>query len=160
MSTDELGPLVDVHLLEVPVQLWLQSQEQADELLREFALIAAGQDDSGHEIPTRLTELVAALNRQFGGRSGEVEDRLFAAAQAGEQVIDDLVLTVPAAAAPASQALGAMLDEADEYCRKGQDLLTLATPEQLVRFRWFYLDNVTDQVEGRPPVPWPLYRRR
>jgi hypothetical protein len=160
-TADELGPLVEVHMLEMPVQVWARSQEHADELFREFALMAGAQraDDDRHGVPARLTELIALLTQQFGGRSADAEDRLYAASQAGEDVIDDLVLSLPAAAAQASKALGEMLDEADEYCRQGRDLLTLATPEELVRFRWWYLDNVGDQIAGKPPVAWSQYRR-
>ena len=79
---DREADLHEVHLLEVPVGLWAKAQEQTDGLLREFA-----------------------------GVSSEQEQQLFAAAGAGQPVIEDLVYLVPGAAAVA--ALGDMLDEAD-----------------------------------------------
>ena len=35
----------------------------------------------------------------------------------------------------------------------------MAADEEIVRFRWWFLDQFTDQVAGRPPVAWPDYRR-
>jgi hypothetical protein len=52
-----------------------------------------------------------------------------------------------------------MLDEADEYCRQGKHLLTLASDDELVRFRWWFLDQIIDQAAGKPPVAWPDYKR-
>ena len=48
-----------------------------------------------------------------------------------------------------------MLDEADEYCRRGDHLLTLATPPEELRFRRWFISEFVDQVNGAPPTPWP-----
>jgi uncharacterized protein YfaT (DUF1175 family) len=53
-----------------------------------------------------------------------------------------------------------MLDEADEYCRAGHHLLTLATPEELRVFRSWYLGQVAAQLSGAPAEPWPVHRDR
>ena len=49
--------------------------------------------------------------------------------------------------------LTGLLEEADDYCRRGE-LLTLATPPELVAFRNWYLGQVVEQIDGRPPTPW------
>lgn len=153
-----MSALVEVHLRQLPVQLWARTQQLTDELLREFALAAAQADDEQeHHLPGRLTQLMETLTQQFDGVSTEQEQQLFAAAAAGDEVIDDLVFSVPPEAAPASRQLGAMLEEADEYCREGQHLLTLAAPEDVVRFRRWYLWSFVRQIEGDPPVGWPDY---
>jgi hypothetical protein len=149
--------LVAVHLLEVPVPLWSKAQQLTDELLREFALAASQSDDDDHHLPARLTTLMEVLTTQFDGVSSAQEEQLAAAAAAGQPVIADLVFHVPAEAAPASRMLGDMLDEADEYCRQGQHLLTLAAPEDVVRFRRWYLMAFIDQCAGAAPVPWPAF---
>jgi hypothetical protein len=148
--------LVDVHLLQVPVPLWSRAQQLSDELLREFALAAAqSDDDADHHLPARLTTLMEVLTTQFDGVSTAQEEQLAAAAAAGQQVIDDLVFHVPVEAAPASRMLGDMLDEADEYCRQGEHLLTLAAPDDVVRFRRWYLMAFIEQCGGAAPVAWP-----
>jgi hypothetical protein len=149
--------VVQVHLLQLPVPLWVQTQQVTDELLREFALASAQADDDEHHLPGRLTRLIETLTARFEGVSTAQEQQLYAAAAAGQDVVDDLVFTVPAAAAPASQQLGDMLDEADDYCREGQHLLTLAAPDDVVRFRRWYLWSFRSQIEGAAPVAWPDY---
>jgi hypothetical protein len=157
------GDLRDVHLLQLPVPLWVATQETADALLREFALISAELHDESLEshvtVPKRLIQLIEALTRDFDGVSSEQEDKLYAAAAARARVIDDLHFRVPVEAAAASRQLGEMFDEADEYCRAGQHLLTLAATDEQVKFRWWYLDQFIDQLAGKPPVAWPDYER-
>lgn len=154
---DREADLHEVHLLEVPVGLWAKAQEQTDGLLREFALAAdlADSEALDRHLPKRLAALLEALSTKLAGFSSEQEQQLFAAAGAGQPVIEDLVYLVPGAAAEASQALGDMLDEADVFCREGNHLLTLAAEPDVVAFRWWYLRQFIDQVAGAEPVPWP-----
>jgi hypothetical protein len=46
-----------------------------------------------------------------------------------------------------------MLNRADDYCRQGA-LLTLATPDDLVAFRRWYLGEFRAQINGARPTPW------
>jgi hypothetical protein len=62
---------------------------------------------------------------------------------------------LPATAAPALRGVAELLDEADEFCRSGQHLLTLATPSHLLEYRRWYLGELAAQLEGAPPKPWP-----
>lgn len=157
--TDPAQDLYQVRLQRLPVRIWARSQEQHDALMREFALMAVPSDeaDRTRHVPTRLRELIDTLTADFEGVSTEQEKQLFDAVERGQDVIDELVYTLPRAAAPASQALNAMLDEADEFCRQGEHLLTLAADDELVRFRRWFLDQFIDQAAGRPPVAWPDY---
>jgi hypothetical protein len=151
--------LYQARLLQLPVRVWARAQEQHDALMREFALMSVPSEESERQrhVPTRLSSLIDALTADFGGVATEQEQQLFEAAANGVEVIDELVYTIPRVAVPASKALGEMLDEADEYCRQGKHLLTLAADEELVRFRWWYLGEFIDQADGKPPVPWPDY---
>ncbi len=156
-------PLHPVRMLQLPVQVWAASKEHHDELLREFALMTAGLEDRDGEappVPVRLLKLLEELTASFGGSSDEQEARLFAASAQGNEVIDVLEFALPEAAGPACVQLEQMLDEADEYCRAGHHLLTLATPDELRLFRSWYLGQVREQLGGAPPEPWPDYRAR
>ena len=157
--TDPNSDLYEVRVLQLPVPLWSRSQEQHDALMREFALMSVPSEESERErhVPTRLAQLIDTLTADFEGVSTEQEQQLYDAAAAGQPVIEELVYRLPRAAVPASQALGAMLDEADEFCRQGKHLLTLAADEELVRFRRWFLDQFIDQADGKPPVAWPDY---
>jgi len=148
--------LVEVHLRALPVGLAARSQQHFEELMREFVLIAAGQQQghAEHEVPARLMNLVQTLVQQYGVVAGAAEERLADAIDRGDQVIDDHVLEVPATAGPAARTLGDLIDEADEYCRRGHHLLTLATPADCVAYRRWYLGQVITQVQGAKPIPW------
>jgi len=149
--------LVQVHLLQLPVPLAGKARQHFEGLQREFALIAAGEagGESQHHAPARLTQLMETLTTQFAGVNSAADQRLEAAIEAGLETIDDHVLELPPEAAPASQAVGDMIDEADDYCRQGQHLLTLASPPDCVAYRGWYLGQVIDQLAGKPPIPWP-----
>ncbi len=147
--------LVDVRLLQLPVALWVRGQEQGEALQREFALLASDP----HDVPARLLEVVATMTAQYAAGTTDQEEQLLDAADAGVEVIAELVYRVPPAAGEAAQLLGQVFDEADEHCLQGDHLLTLAPDEELVRFRWWFLDQFTEQAAGRPAVAWPDYRR-
>jgi hypothetical protein len=156
MSGEDLGPIVDVQLLQLPVAVWARAQQHTDELLREFMLIAQQlrhDDASAASVPVRLTQVVEELSGSYGSFSEEQEARLFAAAAAGEDYLD-LTYQVPAGAAAAARHLGDLLNEADDYCRSGEHLLTLETPPELVRFREWFLEEFRGQIEGAAPNPW------
>jgi hypothetical protein len=150
MSTDGF---VEVRLLRLPLGLWQRTQEHVDGLLREFAFIT--QDEEARAAtPGRLLALVKELSAGYGGFSAEQRRAMEAAVDRNESEID-LSYHVPPAAGPAAQQLGDMLDEADEYCRRGDHLLTLATPPEELRFRRWFIGEFVHQVEGAPPTPWP-----
>jgi hypothetical protein len=151
------GPLIPVHILELPVALAAKSQQHFEELMREFALVDARvrEGDPDHHVPARLMRLVETLIEQFGTTTTDAEQRLADAIERGDEVIADHVLELPAEAGPASQALGDLIDEADEYCRRGELLLTLTTPPDCVAYRRWYLGQVVGQLAGGEPVPWP-----
>lgn len=157
--TDPAQDLYQVRIRQLPVRLWARSQEQHDALMREFALMAVPSDERDRErhVPTRLRQLIDTLTADFEGVSTEQEQQLFDAAERGQDVLDELVYTLPRAAVPASQALGEMLAEADDFCRQGEHLLTLAADDELVQFRRWYLGEFIDQADGKSPVAWPDY---
>ena len=146
-----------VHLRQLPVPLAAKARQHFEGLQREFALIAAGTDDSEREqhVPSRLLQLVDILTAQFAGINSEADQQLEDAIDREDHVIDDHVLVLPKEAAGASQALGDLIDEADEYCRQGEHLLTLETPPDCVAYRSWYLGQVIGQLNGAPAVPWP-----
>jgi hypothetical protein len=154
-------PGVDLHevqLLRVPIPLHALAQEHNAELMREMYLLAQQVKDSGTEhLPTRLVALVDALGNQFAGLTTAQEQQLDEAVAAEIEELD-VVYRIPFEAAEASRVFDAMLDEADEFCRQGQHLLTLAASEELLQYRRWYLGEFINQLAGRPPTAWPEYR--
>jgi hypothetical protein len=166
------GALVTVRLIDLPVPEFAAAQEHSEELMRELTHVAnqiatthapdGAQADAAsypsRELPVRLMALVEDLSAGYSGFTVEQEQQLASAVEAGRESIPELTYEVPAAAAGAAKHLGAMLDEADDYCRRGQHLLTLATPPELVAFRRWYLSEFENQIAGQPPTSWPSYR--
>jgi hypothetical protein len=161
MSLDNSEELITVHVVGLPTGLQVQAQQQNDELTRELMLVAEQMRQRGDatELPVRFVELVSALSVRYAIFTAEQEAQLTAAVAAGEPTVD-LTYTLPASAAAAAGALGAILDEADEYCREGKLLLTLATPPELVAYRRWFLDQFVDQAAGAAPVAWSDYSER
>lgn len=145
--------LVPVRLLRLPLPLWHRAEEHVDGLLREFALIAQDEEAQA-DTPGRLLALVRDVTAGYGGFSEEQRRAMEEALLRHETEID-LDYMVPPGAAGAAQQLGDMLEEADEYCRRGDHLLTLATPPEQVRFRRWFISEFVDQVHGHAPTPWP-----
>ncbi|MGH9076114.1 MAG: hypothetical protein ACRDY0_01440 [Acidimicrobiales bacterium] len=159
MSEPGLGEpeMVQVRLVSLPVQVWSRAHEHGEELVREFTLIAASEPpDRAHEVPARLMSLVDQLTQDYAELNTDQEGTLARAAADGVAEVD-LAYRVPPGAAQAVVDLGAMLDEADRYCRAGEHLLTLAAPAESLAFRRWYLDEFTRQIAGEPPLPWPRW---
>lgn len=154
---DAPAELVTVRLIGMPLAIQARSAEHQDGLRREFRmLVEQGQADRA-SVPGRLIALAAELDRRFQsfGAAGRAE--IEAAAGRGDASID-LTLEAPRAIGAAARDFGRMLEEADEYCRAGEHLLTLASPADVVDFRNWVLAELEHQAEGGRPVPWPEYK--
>ena len=148
--------LVTVRLLGVPVRLWCRATEQHDELLREFSLLSFGIEEGAtkpDELPRRLVALVREMRTRYGGNRERDDVTRQAALARGDETVD-LTYEVPAMVGDAGQALAALLEEVDEYCRSDSYLLTLAPDESVIAFRHWYVEEFTRQVKGLPPRPW------
>lgn len=147
-----------IEVLELPVELWRRTQEHSDELIREFMLIATEEreDQERHEVPQQLLTVIDELTQRYAGFGEENEARLAAAAERGVASID-LVYDLPVDVGNDVRRLGDVLDQADEFCRRGEHLLTLATPPDQVRFRRWFLDEMSRQIAGHSATPWPAY---
>jgi hypothetical protein len=148
--------LRQVRLVRFPLDVYVRTQEHVDDLVRELTLIANSRAvaDGTSDLPERLLTLVEELTHQYAGVSNHADRLRDEAIDRGDRSID-IVYTVPAAAADACRHLGVVFDEADEYCRAGEHLLTLATPAEALAFRRWYLTEFIAQIEqGAEPTPW------
>jgi hypothetical protein len=141
-----------------PLDVQARASEQHEELMREFALLAISKPTSrrGHPVPQRLIDLIDRLSREYGGVGSATDGERDAARERGE-LRTDLEYEVPAAVADACRALDEMLDEANEFCREGERLLTLAPSRELIAFRRWYLGEFIAQIAGGEPTSWSEY---
>lgn len=144
-------PLLDIHLVRYPLRLGRRASEHYEEVFREFAILA-GDPEATDDVPARMLALIDALGRRYA-RQQQHEIEREEALQRGETA-RDMVVRIPPSAADASRELERMLDETDAFCRDGT-MLTLAPPDDIVAFRRWYLEEVIEQVAGRPARPWP-----
>jgi hypothetical protein len=144
-----------VRIVGFPLAMHRRATEQYAELMREFALLTLDRRPpvSGHDVPQRLLDLIAELTAQFGG-VGALADQTRDRAAARGDVTVDLDYEVPLEVGPAVRHLRDLLDEADDFCRSGESLLTLAATPDVAAFRSWYLDEFTRQIAGEPPRPW------
>ena len=154
--TPETSPspeLVEVHIIGLSLDAYRRTSEHNDELLREFALISQ-REPEGTALPRRLLQVMDQLQSRYGGFTAGQTETMAGALARGEETID-LVYRVPREVKQACVELDGLLDEVDQYCRAGDDLLTLATPPDAVAFRRWFLGEFVAQVDGAPPTPWP-----
>lgn len=145
-------PTVVVRLIDVPVALWKRTALHHDGVNREFAIIRAGLSDDAP--PSRLQQLVMDLEGRFGDLSGGNREVLESAFERGEASVE-LTFTVPKAASELIGRLSKSFDAVDEFCTQKQDLLSLASPPDMVQFRRWFLAEFSRQIdEGLPPRPW------
>ncbi len=158
-STD----LLTVRVLRMPLAVSARSTQHFEELMREFALITLDTErdrettDSKRPVPERLLDVVAELTNDFAVFTAAVTAQREEAAARGDLEID-LTYHMPPSTVEAVRQLEALLEEADDFCRSGKHLITLATPPESLAFRRWYLNEFIAQMErGEPPVAWPDY---
>ena len=149
-----MSDVIEVRLLDYPLDLYLRAQEHADELLREFVLISGSQQASPSEVPARLLAIVEELTHEYSRLVETPRIERDAAIERGASTVD-LTYLVPPQMLPAMRHLSRVLQEADDFCRAGQHLLTLATPPDVVAFQNWFLHEFERQAAGEPPRPWP-----
>ncbi|GAC1544907.1 MAG: hypothetical protein NVS3B12_33700 [Acidimicrobiales bacterium] len=148
------APLVDVCLKALPLDVARRATEYYAELFREFALVTERQPDLLTRVPGRLIALVDELTRQFEPFAAAPRRRMVAAQARGDRTID-IAFRIPPSAGPGAAHLDRLLDEADDYCRRGAPLLTLAASPDVTRYRRWYCDAFITQCAGHPPVAFP-----
>lgn len=149
--------LREVRLLGFPLALHARSVEHHEELMREFQLLALSTP--AVDVPQRLITLIDELTSSFSGFTDTPAAERDAALSRGEDTID-LTYAVPASAGEAAARLDSMLDEADEYCRAGDRLLTMAAPADAAALRHWQLSEFAAQVHGAEPTPWAEWLAR
>lgn len=152
-----------VSLGHVPTALLLDAKAHVDDLVREFALAAAGAEAGmTPAVPAQLAEVIERVVTGFADARQAIKRQAIKGAARGLSYVR-LELDLPAEAVAAGEAYLQGLDDADRYCRAAR-LLTLETPPEHKVFRRWYVDEVIAQlrnaVAGRPPRPTRTFEER
>jgi hypothetical protein len=140
---------VRVHILDVPLALYVGFQQHFRELRREVRLLALAHA-TDYPLAKSLSDLFGSLERQLRDGMGveQIEDAL---AQGLDST--DLVVHMPRAIATTLMRFVELLDLADEFCRE-ERLLSLARNAEQRRFQAWFLSEFVRQANGEPPLSW------
>lgn len=144
--------LHDVALVDLPVSLFLETQQHHDTILRELTLVALATPEEATAVP-RLHALARELYAASTEPQKPFRDAVAAAAARGDDIVT-LRLQVPFSTLRGMEDFMLMYDEADEFCRKGE-LLTPASSAGVAAFRRWLVGELIRQVrDGAPPTPF------
>ena len=161
MTTPPLEDLVEVRILEMPLDILRASQQHSEELMRELTLVAEQLRQEGtHGLPIRFVDVAQELTTTYGSLGVAQEATIAEAMAAGERVLHELVYRLPPALGAVVRHLDDLFDEADDYCRSGEHLLTLCASPPVVALRKWFFSEVERQIGGAAPTAWPEYRAR
>jgi anti-sigma regulatory factor (Ser/Thr protein kinase) len=149
------GPVetVEVHVLGLPLDVYLEAEQHNDAVVRELTLIAqSAGSPGGPGVPRRLLEVANEVRSAFAPASDGLRAQVEEAVRKGQETVD-IHMSVPRHGWQALLHLADWLDEVDRYCTQG-DLLTLESSPRLRRFRAWYAQQVADQMHGFPATPW------
>jgi len=146
--------LVEIRIVGLPIELYVEASRHHEELRREFLLIASSASGGeSSKVPARLLALIQDLEQRFQAFTAEPQTALSDAVEKQAPSVD-LVYRLPAEVGPAAAEFDVLLDEADAYCREGATLLTLATSPEALAFRRWFLQEFVRQAAGDAPQPW------
>lgn len=140
-----------VTLVGVPVRVLVAARRHHDELMHEFSLLAV-QEHLADDVPKRMLELIDTLGRQYATTSDQSNAQVEAAIERGDITVD-VTYDVAEHVVDAADRLAALMNEADEFCKREQ-MLTLQRPPIAKQFADWYLDEFRRQIAGEPPRPW------
>ncbi|HZU71977.1 MAG TPA: SpoIIE family protein phosphatase [Acidimicrobiales bacterium] len=152
-----------VVLGDVPTDLLLAAKWHVDNLVREFALAAAGaRSGTTAAVVPHLAELIETVTHRFSEARDAIKRQALEAAGEGA-ARTRLELSLPLSAADAGEEYLEALDEVDSYCRAAR-LLTLETPPAHRIFRRWYVEELVRQLRAEgagevPPPPKPFEAR-
>ena len=147
------GDTVDVQVLALPLDVYLEAEQHNDAVVRELTLIVQSANSAGGlDVPRHLLELANEVRATFSPASDGLRAQVEEAIRGGRETVD-IHMSVPSRGWEALLRLADWLEEVDRYCLEG-DLLTLASSPRLRRFRSWYAGQVADQMQGLPPAPW------
>jgi hypothetical protein len=135
-----------VRLPGVPAQVFLESQDHQQDLIRELQLIEIGGriDQETAHVSKRLAHLIDEVLTDYSVVRSATRGQAVAALSRGEHVVTLHVPVVPGMS-EALQRWLRLLEEADELCEKGELLLVAPSPE-VRRLRRWYVEQLTNQL--------------
>lgn len=146
------GETFEVHLLAIPVELFMAARQQHDELMREFAVMALAHRDEDSAIPAELRDLIREMGVNYARSTTRADDEIESAVKVGVSNVD-LVFQVSKSVLAAATELEELMASADDFCRSGR-MLTMPRSPQILRFTSWWLEELRRQIGGLPAMSW------
>ena len=150
-------PIVEIHLLGIPLDVHQMATEHAAEVMREFGHLAEVADETN--VPGRLLALDSEMQTRYRHFTEDTSSRLDEALTRGDTEVH-LTYKVPRDAGHAAVELREMWEEVDRYCQEGRYLLALRTPRVVREYREWFLGEFRRQASGGPPLSWGDWLRQ
>lgn len=133
---------------DVPVRLFLESQDHQDDLIRELKLIEISDhsDGSTAEVSHRLARLIGDILSRYQPVRRITREQAMAALDRGDDVVSLDVPVFPGMADALREWLR-LLEEADAVCGHGE-LLLLATRPEVRDLRRRYVAELVKRLEA------------
>ncbi len=142
----------DVWLLGVPIDLYLATLQQHDEVVREFAVMGLGHGDEDTALPQDLRDLIHELGLHYSRSATRTDIEVEAAAQAGLTTVD-LHYEVPATVVEGADRLESLMARADAFCEQGR-MLAMPRSAAMQSLAAWWLGELRRQVAGAPPTAY------
>lgn len=136
----------------VPASVQLRNLRHIEELTHEMQLMEIGEADAVEPTPARIVRLINGVMDAYGDARDATRRQAEEAIAAGCDLVD-LEVELPAEAAENIAHLVALLEEADELCRKG-GMLTLAADDEVAALRRWMKVEIAAQLAGADPTPY------
>jgi anti-sigma regulatory factor (Ser/Thr protein kinase) len=141
-----------VVLLHAPVQAMIRAGASYDAMYRELHRRVNDDRSTADTTSVRLFNLLQVISTQFRGFGRSAEDIWQGAVEDGAGHVT-LSFLLPPEAGTIVERYGHLLDEAEEYCQAW--LPAVATSEEARAVRRWAFGEVTNQLSGERPLPWP-----
>lgn len=146
-----------VHLLGVPVDAYLRSQEQLEDTLHELQVLAASDRAAFGALEAATVTPLRHAMEVFRGSRHQGRAQAQAAASAGHAAVD-FEWKLPPEAAEAARVYGKAVAELEQLARSGV-LLTPPPDPEVARLRQWLAEEIAGQLRRRR-TPAPFARRQ
>jgi hypothetical protein len=141
----------EIRLIDYPVLLAVEQQQQTADMMREFQLIILGEPET--HVLHDVVEFAATMWADWGEALTGPREELDRAIRSREPYTELRYPVLPDSRANILR-YARLMEQADEYCRHGELISLAATPDVYALRRWL-VEEFVRQHDGEAPRPWP-----
>jgi hypothetical protein len=140
----------EIRLIDYPVLLAVEQQQQTADMMREFQLIILGEPET--HVLHEVVEFAATLWADWGEALTGPREELERAIRAGQPHTELRYPVLPDSRASILR-YARLMERADDHCRSGELISLAASPDVHALRRWL-VEEFVRQHDGEAPRPW------